>query len=148
MDGKATMTDTEAKALAETQIEFCHVPPGLVEEIIAAWNRRVFSEERAVTTVSAPATLEMAIAYIAAYLHRELSDALAAHSARSREPSSGVYHFKAENDAIGRILERVDPFLFFAGLWPVDRRYIGNDERLRLLERAASPEPGQEEAAR
>lgn len=61
------MTALDRKALAETQIEFDHVPPGLIEEIIIAWNRRVSPSQGEGTAAD---VVEAAKAVIADWDHR------------------------------------------------------------------------------
>jgi len=42
----------------------------------------------------------------------------------------------AANERIGCARQTADMVIWDAGLWPEDRKYIGNDECLRLLEAA------------
>ena len=74
---------------------------------------------------------------VAANLRTALVEALRLHHIRAKQPWSGVYHFEEQNRNIGRIILLIDPFLRATKHWPEEKRYIGNRERLRLLEQAA-----------
>lgn len=82
----------------------------------------------------------MNVAETAASFRAALAEALRAHEARAREPWSGVYHFREENERIGQVIRLIDPFLHAVRRWPEERRYIGNDERLRILGEIAEVE--------
>lgn len=64
----------------------------------------------------------------------EFRAALAAHDARAQDDWTGPHHFKNENDQISALISAVDLRLFASGRWPTGRRYIGNEERVVLLE--------------
>jgi hypothetical protein len=63
-------------------------------------------------------------------LRERFEAALRAHDARAREPWSGPYHFKDQNDAISQMLDEIDDLLDAA--FGVDMRRW-NDLRVQLL---------------
>ena len=60
--------------------------------------------------------------------------ALADHDVRALEPHNGPYHFARQNERIGSLIAQIDPLLIKAGLLAKGEA-IGNDRRLRLLEK-------------
>ncbi len=62
----------------------------------------------------------------------EFRAALAAHDEKAKLPHTGPYHFLSENERIGALIARIDPFLRCAGL--SDGKSISNVKRLELLE--------------